>query len=107
MTRTLVKSTLAMALLLPLEAPLIEAAQQFDAFVRFLHRLPVPTTAQHLDLAAGDPLAQRAHRLRRCDDVLVAGHQQRRPGDARYVATLRFGECVAGAGIAIGSLPHQ
>src|SRR5260221_10356710 len=65
-----------------LEAPLIEAAQQFDAFVRFLHRLPVPTTAQHLDLAAGDPLAEGAHRLRRGEDVLCAGPQPRRAGEA-------------------------
>src|SRR5260221_511044 len=83
MTRTLVKSTLAMALLLPLEAPLIEAAQQFDAFVRFLHRLPVPATAQHLDLAAGDPLAQRAHRLRRRDEGAEQGEAANRPWLAR------------------------
>ena len=115
--RTLVNRTLAMGRLLfgvrpnsckrNRARPRFRRTLQSDAFLRLLQWRPVAAAAQDLDAAAGDFLSHHADRLRRRDDVLVAGDEQRRARDLGRVGRLHLGERLATPRIAVRVLRHQ
>ena len=62
---------------------------------------------QDLDPRIAQPLADLAHRLRRCDHILVTRHHQGGTGDGSRVGRLGAGQRLARPGIAVGRLAHH
>src|SRR5690242_18296455 len=80
--RALVNSTSAIEVSFRSALRRQEVAQLARAVVGTLDRRPVTAAVQDRDAHPFHPLGHRAHRLRRRDDVLVAGDEQGRRLDA-------------------------